>query len=90
MDRDTFGTRLAMAITDMDRKQSSRERRPNIHRLGIMLGAKQEAIADLHEDSLKEYARVISEFFTPTREMHSFCKRFAIPLGVDRGMWIRL
>ena len=84
-----FRARLSMAMTEIDRKECERESRrgrPNLFRLGILLGA-VSATADNIRDGW-EPAKAFAGNFTPTKENHKAAQTLGLPLDVQRGRWV--
>ena len=74
---DQFHTRLIMALTAQDRKESTRKGY-NPCALAIVFNAAVDVVD----------AKSFSEAFTPTRGMHSVAKKLELGLDVDHGRWV--
>lgn len=77
MYKNEFHTRLVMALTSQDRKESKRKGY-NIYALAQYFIAAED-VTD---------AKSFSEAFTPTSGMHQVAKTMGFDLDVERGRWI--
>ena len=78
-------TRLVMALTDCDRRESARERIPNLYRLSHYLHAAQDVTDAVTRGARPEDA--FAEYFNPTRGMHRVARTLGLALDVQRGRW---
>lgn len=78
--------RLIFELTNLDRQESARERRPNIHRLGLYFNAARDMADMVAAGSSPEAA--FAEVFTPARGMHRVARNLGLSLDVQRGQWI--
>lgn len=83
-----FDFKLAHELTQLDIKESARERRVNVYRLGHYLAAKDRAVELVAQG--KSESEAFAECFTPTRGMHGIAERLGLALDVDRGRWVPL
>lgn len=75
-----------MLLTELDRKESARERHPNIYRIGLYFQAARDVANTIAAGVSPEVA--FADTFTPSRGMHSIARALGLKLNVDRGRWV--
>lgn len=77
-----------------ERSEMRRSGRVNIYRIGILLKAKDEAMAaakDLIAHGMSDrnaFVQAVTEHFGVNRRMHTFLKKVDSTVDVQRGRWV--
>ncbi len=82
----TFEQSLIHELTQLDARESKRERHVNFYRLGIYLNAVDTFIEDVNAGATRETA--FANTFVPTRGMHTVARKLLLDLDVQHGQWI--
>lgn len=86
----SFRYQLVSELTQLDARESRRERITNIYRLGHYLGAADDMIALMEDREGVTAELAFMRVFTATRGMHTVAKRLGLALDVQRGEWVAL
>lgn len=78
---------LVHELTTQDRREST-QRGYNRYALGITMNAVEDVVKPAVAAGAT-LAEAFADAFNPTRGMHSVARRLRLPLGVERGRWVR-